>query len=70
MAGAKQREATRAVEARRLIAASDERTLTIALHFFVAGMTQHEIAAVTGVDRRTGGKRLRQFRSRTEDLND
>ena len=49
--------------ARKLCARTDARSLAIALHYFVDGMTQEEIVGVTGLSRRTIGKRLKAFRA-------
>lgn len=48
---------------RKLLARTEEGHLLVALHYFVDGMTQEEIAAVMGISRRTVGKRLARFRS-------
>jgi len=48
--------------ARGLCRRADERSLTIALHTFVDGLTQEETAAVMGLSRRTVGKRLKALR--------
>ncbi len=52
----------------RLCARADERSLTIALHYFVDGLTQEEIVTVTGLSRRTIGKRLKSFRALSREV--
>lgn len=45
----------------RLLSRADERTSEIAVLALMDGMTQEEVAEVTGLSRRTVGKRLRSF---------
>ena len=51
-----------------LIAKCDDRTAQIAVHRFIDGMGQEEIAGVMNLSRRTVGKKLKQLRLMAQDL--
>jgi RNA polymerase sigma-70 factor (ECF subfamily) len=55
-------------EARTLLADLDERTRAVVVYRYLDGMTQDEIAAVTGWSRRTLGKKLGAFEARAQAL--
>jgi len=51
------------IDVRAVLGHVDHQLASVAVHYYIDGMEQEEIAEVTGIPRRTVGRRLEKFRS-------